>query len=89
MYRTDDEIDDMGIPGIATAVAALALALEENGVLHKDAYCGALRRLWDAMPDGEAIGESGAVIEKVLGILDDAGSGSPEGSEGRKPRLVA
>jgi hypothetical protein len=78
MHRTDD-YDENGVPGMVAAVAALALALEQNGVLARDAYCDALRRLWDAMPEGEAVGESGAVIEKMLGLLDgddarDAGS---------------
>lgn len=64
------EYDDDGKPGMVTAIAVLALALEENGVLRKDSYCGALRRLWNAMPEDEAAGEPGAMIGKLLGVIE-------------------
>ena len=76
MYRIDDYNED-STSGIATALAALALALEEKGALRKSDYSDALHRLWDDLPEDEAVGESGAVIQKVLDVLSVADSGAP------------
>jgi hypothetical protein len=86
MYRTD-EYNENNTSGIATALAALALALEEKGAIRKSDYSEALRRLWDEMPEDEAVGESGAIIEKVLDVLAvtdtraTAGNGVGEATE--------
>lgn len=79
MYRIDDYNED-GTSGIATALAALALAMEEKGALRKNDYSDALRRLWDDMPEDEAIGESGAIIQKVLEVLAATDSRVPAGN---------
>lgn len=57
--------------GQCAVVAALVMALHESGVLPKDRYRDALHRLWRGMPEEEAAGEAGAVIERVLDILDE------------------
>jgi len=79
MYRIDEYNED-STSGIATALAALALALEEKGALRKSDYSDALRRLWNDMPEDEAVGESGAIIQKVLDVLAIADSRAPAGN---------
>lgn len=79
MYRTD-EYNENNASGIATALAALALALEEKGAIRKSDYSEALRRLWDEMPEDEAVGESGAIIEKVLDVLAVTDTRAPTGN---------
>jgi hypothetical protein len=79
MYRIDDYNED-STSGIATALAALALAMEEKGSLRKSDYSDALRRLWDDMPEDEAVGESGAIIQKILDVLAVADSRAPAGN---------
>jgi len=79
MYHTDNYGED-NTQGMVTALAALALALEENGALKSQAYGNALQRLWTAMPEEEAIGESGALIEKLLAALADKRTGQPAGN---------
>lgn len=81
MYRTD-EYNENNTSGVATALAALALALplEEKGAIRKSDYSEALRRLWDKMPEDEAVGESGAIIEKVLDVLAVTDTRAPAGN---------
>jgi hypothetical protein len=79
MYRIDEYNED-STSGIATALAALALAMEEKGALRKNDYSDALRRLWDDMPEDEAVGESGAIIQKVLDVLAVADRRAPAGN---------
>ncbi len=55
--------------GQCAIVAALVIALHENGILPQDRYGDVLRRLWSGMPEEEAVGEAGAVIERVLDLL--------------------
>lgn len=55
--------------GQCATVAALVIALQENGVLPLGRYSDALHRLWLEMPEDEAVGESGAVVERVLDLL--------------------
>lgn len=50
-------------------VLALVVALHDSGVLRRDSYCDALQRLWAEMPDEAAIGEAGAVIDRMLEAL--------------------
>ena len=64
-----DEYVDGILAGQCAVVAALVVALHETGVLPKDEYAAALNRLWIGMPDEEAAGEAGAVIERVLDLL--------------------
>jgi hypothetical protein len=64
-----DEYVDGILAGQCAVVAALVVALHETGVLPKDQYAAALNRLWIGMPDEEAAGEAGAVIERVLDLL--------------------
>jgi hypothetical protein len=79
MYRIDEYNED-GTFGIATALAALALAMEEKGALRKNDYSDTLRRLWDDMPEDEAVGESGAIIQKILDVLAATDSKAPAGN---------
>jgi hypothetical protein len=64
-----DKYVDGIMAGQCAVVAALVVALHEAGVLPKDEYAAALNRLWIGMPDEEAVGEAGAVIERVLDLL--------------------
>ena len=71
---SDQEIDAEDIAGEiltgqCTVMAALVIALHENGVLPKDSYSDVLQRLWSRMPEDEAIGEAGAVIERMIDFL--------------------
>lgn len=79
MSRTD-EYNENNTSGVATALAALALALEEKGAIRKSDYSEALRRLWDKMPKDETVGESGAIIEKVLDVLAVTDTRAPSGN---------
>jgi len=88
-YRID-EFNDGATSGIAMSLAALALALEENGAIRKRDYRDALHRLWDDMPEDEAVGESGAVIRKVLDVLAGPADGAPAGDPaGEAPKSEA
>ena len=74
--------------GHCAAVAALVIALDKSGVLDKSAYREALRRLWLDMADEEATGEAGAVIERVLDLLDaPADENSPAADAEDKRRI--
>lgn len=55
--------------GQCAIVAALVIALHENGVLPLGRYSDTLHRLWMEMPEDEAVGEAGAVVERVLDLL--------------------
>ncbi len=57
--------------GQCAVVAALVIALHEAGVLPQDKYTNTLHRLWISMPEGEAVGEAGAAIERVLDLLNE------------------
>ncbi len=48
---------------------ALVLALHESGVLPFERYRETLHRVWAKMPEEAALGEAGAVIERVLDLL--------------------
>jgi len=63
---------ETGAQGIAAALAALAVTLERNGALRRDQYSETLRKLWLAMPEEQALGEAGAVIEGLLSLLGDS-----------------
>ena len=52
--------------GHCATVAALVIALDECGVVPKNRYTDVLHRLWQEMPEEEAVGEAGTVIERVL-----------------------
>ena len=56
--------------GQSAIVAALVIALHNEGVLHRDRYTAVLRRLWANLPENEMVGEAGAVIERMLDTLD-------------------
>lgn len=66
--ETEDYVDEV-LAGQRAIVAALVIALHENGVLPQDRYCDALQRLWDGMAEDEAVGEAGAVIERMFDLL--------------------
>ncbi len=55
--------------GHCAAVFALVLALHESGVLPLSVYRETLHRVWAKMPEEVALGEAGAVIERVLDLL--------------------
>jgi len=71
-----NEAGDERLAGYCATVAALVIALDESGVLAKNSYRDALDRLWFAMEDEEAVGEAGAVIERMLDSLDTHVSGN-------------
>lgn len=56
--------------GNCAIVAALVIALHENGTLPQEKYRDVLQRLWVMMPEQEAVGEAGAVIEQLFDLLD-------------------
>ncbi len=64
-----DKHGDEAVAGQCAIVAALIMELDESGVLPKDKYNDALRRLWIQMPEEEAVGEAGAVIDRLLDLL--------------------
>lgn len=77
MFATD-EYGNERKQGHCASVAALVIALDECGVVPRHRYCDALTRLWQEMPDDEAVGEAGAVIERVLELLGrDGGPAAP------------
>ena len=49
-------------------VAAVVIALHENGVLSRASYCDVLQPLWTEIPDDEALGEAGAMVERALDL---------------------
>lgn len=55
--------------GHCAAMFALVLALHESGVLPFEKYRETLHRVWAKMPEDAALGEAGAVIERVLDLL--------------------
>ena len=61
------------IAGLCAAVAALAIALDRAGSLPTARYRETLERLWLAMPEIDAVGDAGAVIERILNHLPVAG----------------
>jgi hypothetical protein len=69
--------------GHCVTVAALVIALDECGVVPRSRYNEALHRLWREMPEEEAVGEAGAVIEQVLDLLETDGDlhGNSDGAE--------
>lgn len=76
MSASENECHEMAT-GHCAVLAALVIALDESGVMPKEVYSDALHRLWQDMPEDEAIGEAGAVIERVLDMLESpGGSGS-------------
>ena len=62
--------------GLCAILAALVVALDENGVLPRRLYCEALRALWIEMPAAHALGAGGEMIEQVLDLVgvDDPSS---------------
>lgn len=64
-----DNHRDEAVAGQCAVVAALIVALHETGVLPKDKYRDVLHRLWIGMPEEQAVGEAGAVIERMLDLL--------------------
>ena len=64
-----DKLHNEAVAGQCAIVAALVVALDESGVLPKDKYYDALRRIWIQMPEEEAVGEAGAVIDRLLDLL--------------------
>jgi len=56
--------------GNCAIVAALVIALHENGILPQEKYRNVLQRLWVMMPEQEAVGEAGVVIEQLFDLLD-------------------
>lgn len=79
MSGIDDRADDM-LAGHCATLAALIIALDGNGVLPKNKYEDALRRLWLEMPEEAALGDAGAVIERMFELLDvpTVPTGSPD-----------
>lgn len=52
-----------------SALAALIVALDENGVLPRQRYCDVLLRWWNEMPEEDAQGATGFVFERLLDLL--------------------
>lgn len=75
MHRWDTRDKD-GITAEIAGIAAIAFILEDHGAIGKKSYGHALRRLLDTMPAEDAVdGRSGAVIGKVLKVLDNEKEG--------------
>jgi hypothetical protein len=64
-----DKRGDEVVAGQCAIVAASIVALHDNSVLPKHRYCDALHRFCIGMPEEEAVGEAGAVIERMLDLL--------------------
>lgn len=74
--------------GQSAIVAALVIALQESGILPQGRYSDVLHRLWGEMPEEEAVGEAGAVIERVLDLLGaGAGTAYPSDDTVRKQNI--
>lgn len=65
------ECDEENKPrsGICASIAALVVALEKAGALQRRQYEDILKHLWTILPDDEAEGDAGAVIEQVLDLI--------------------
>ncbi len=55
--------------GLCASIAALVVALDEGGALHRDRYEEILGHFWAKLPDDQADGDAGAVIEQVLELV--------------------
>jgi hypothetical protein len=84
-----DEYVDGISAGQCAVVAALVMALHETGVMPKDEYTAALNRLWIGMPDEEAVGEAGAVIERVLDLLGARASSANRPDEAVEEQAIS
>lgn len=74
MYGIDERLAET-MMGHCTTVVALVIALEKYGVIAREKYIDALHSLWQEMTEDDAVGEAGAVVERVLDLLDaDTGS---------------
>ena len=68
-----DERDPETPPaGTPAALAALVLALEEQGALSRDRYRDILEGLWTAMPEDAAFDREAQDCERLLEFLDGA-----------------
>lgn len=76
------------LAGYCATVAALVIALDESGVLEKNSYRDALDRLWLGMAEEEAVGEAGAVIERMLELLDAYPSGKCPSADAEEKREI-
>ena len=52
--------------GQIAIVAALVVVLDKNGIVPRQQYCDALHRLWSEMPEEQAMGAAGELVERVL-----------------------
>lgn len=77
--------DDREAAAIGVAIATLAAVLERNGKLSRSQFAAALRQAWLAMPDDEALGEGGAFIQQLLGLLDEPVVGEVAPARPRPP----
>lgn len=78
------------VAGQCAVVAALVIALHDSGVMPLQRYNDALHQLWLEMPEQEAVGESGAVIERMLDLLAArAVTAVPPGDEERTRGIPA
>ena len=78
--------------GDCAIVAALVIALHDNGILSTHQYSSALERLWLAMPEEEAVGETGEVIEHMLEMVAaraDTGSSFEPKPPHEPPQVLA
>lgn len=76
------------LTGQCTVVAALVIALHENGVLPQGNYSAILQRLWSRMPEEQAVGKAGAIIEQMLDLLSArAFAAFPPGGAEPKPEI--
>ena len=57
-------------PDLPAAMAALILALEEQGALARERYRDILVDLWTAMPEDAAYDREAQVCERILEFLD-------------------
>ncbi len=55
--------------GTISALAALAVALDDRNVLQKQRYVDVLRNWWDQMTEDDAGGGPGFVFERLIDLL--------------------
>jgi hypothetical protein len=66
---TSDAYVDEVADGQCAIVAALVLALDEACVLPRERYAHFLNAFWRAMPDEDAVGGAGTMVQRVLDLV--------------------
>lgn len=76
--------------GQCAVVGALVIALHRNGVMPLKSYTDVLHQLWRDMPEDVAVGEAGAVIERMLVFLEaESATDQPSDKSDKKQEISA